>query len=91
MSGIIAYDLQPPARIPLPRLVKNKVTVAQISADATIRKIYYPADGTYPANARYWLEMKCDAMPHCHYCECGDKHTIELDEAAIKAIKGLLP
>ena len=93
-TGIIAYDLKPPAKS-LDHLITRTAerTEVELNEGAVLRRTYRAAcaGGCCAEGTVYQLVVPCDQMPHCHSCECGSEHYIYLSAEHLGAIKGMLP
>ena len=104
MTGLRAYDLQPPARLLVPgphkrrnyreRLVKlgsgeDAATLVIATWDACLPGCT-DHDLHYDAGRSVRLKVPCDALPHCQYCECGDGHTLLLTDEQFAELQAAL-
>lgn len=86
--SVAPFDLIAPVNLLKPAYYpgsKGRPTVVQVNDDAKVTRWDY-VDGS----TLLTLEVKCQEMPHCHSCECGDSHFFYLDDEVRENLKRVL-
>ena len=104
--GLVPYDLQMPARmlVPYPHKRRNfrarTVTLGQHGAGENAELEIWTWDACAPgcdapvpshdAGRSVRLQVPCENLPHCHYCECGSKHEFLLADGQVSELLAAL-